>query len=684
MDFKDLNLKISYTSQGNNKIVEDFLNPALSLAKCYRRSVGFFSSSAFLPIIDGIQKLTNLGGVIQIVASPKISKEDIHAIELGLKNKESVIQDQMNDDFKNAIEELNDEELKLLAELIARNALEIRIAVTKNLGAYHDKLGIIDDWNNNCIVFSGSSNETLYGLVENYEKVRLSKSWNESDLERIEDEIEEFQSVWENRNPSLNVYNYHESAKKGLLQICKHRGIKTNLEDEEQKEPIKLRDYQKKAIAAWKDNSYKGFYVMATGTGKTWTAIYSIKELKKEKDFVTVICAPYKHLIKQWYEDVKSVFPDSYIIMVSSENPSWRTEILNALYKKALLKNKDVIIISTIMSFASEKFEEVMSKEKFERLLIVDEAHRFNVKTDKVKKDYKYMLGLSATPYSGSSAERGKELLEYFGGQVFYLGIEEAIEKGYLVKYNYYPIFVTATDTEEEYFTYCSQQIATCYKNGKLIDKDKFQRYRRNRLRTIALSDEKYESLQNIITSMNVKDHFIVYCGDGKIQDEEGELRHISGVKKVLDECGYKPSQFTAKENMATRMALVESFTKGYIDALAAIRCLDEGINIPSIENALILASNDDYREFVQRRGRILRLFGEKKEANIYDVIVLPSSTLTGWAKIELRRFWEYAKLSINKEANRLKLEDLLEEYGLNFEDIDVYDYEELDDEHDE
>ena len=131
-------------------------------------------------------------------------------------------------------------------------------------------------------------------------------------------------------------------------------------------------------------------------------------------------------------------------------------------------------------------------------------------------------------------------------------------------------------------------------------------------------------------------------------------------------------------------MQLVDAFNKGEISALAAIRCLDEGINIPSIKSALILSSNDDYREFVQRRGRILRLYPGKAFAHIYDVIVLPSIETTAWAKIELRRFLEYAKLSKNWDDLQNEFNNYLGMYGLSEDDVDVYDYENMEDEIDE
>lgn len=200
------------------------------------------------------------------------------------------------------------------------------------------------------------------------------------------------------------------------------------------------------------------------------------------------------------------------------------------------------------------------------------------------------------------------------------------------------------------------------------------------------MADEKLSKIDDIINRVDEKDHVVVYCGDGKLFDNNSgeELRHIQSVKRVLTAHDYKASQFTAQEDMQDRMELVDSFNKGEISALAAIRCLDEGINIPSIKSALILSSNDDYREFVQRRGRILRNYAGKKSAKIYDVIVLPKSNSEQWAKIELRRFHEYAKLSQNWKDLEAELTDMLIQYGLSIEDVDVYDYEEMEDYSDE
>lgn len=667
MSFRQLDIKHSYVSYGDENITKSFLVPMLRQTKLYRRSVGFFSSSVFTTIIDGVVTLLRNEGKIQLIASPNLSADDINAINLGYQKREDIVSGAFERDFADAIAELEETQLQLLATLIASGTMDIKIALTNGAGIYHDKLGILEDFEGNTVVFYGSSNSTASGYKNNYEKIRVVKGWVQSDVESIEDEIAEFDSLWNNTNPHLNVYDYTTSAKTQILKVLEHKQAagKSN------KNPIQLRDYQQAAINAWVNNDYHGFYVMATGTGKTWTAIYSAVELLKEHTAMVVICAPYKHLVRQWAEDVEKALSNATLVMVSSENHGWDQQLSQAIVRQRLHKDTQIVVISTITSFNLERFKKVINKSKQDKLLIVDEAHRFTNRPDELNFQYKYMLGLSATPFSGKNTVKGLELMEFFGGQVFNLPIENALERGFLVPYYYYPIFVNSTDSEEERFNKKSAQIASCFKNGVCIDPENLALHLRARLRIISMAEEKLDRIVELLGNVKEKDHFIVYCGDGRLHDSnDEEIRHIEFVKQTLSSLGFKSSQFTASENMIQRMDLVESFNEGAIDALAAIRCLDEGINIPSISGALILSSNDDYREFVQRRGRILRTYKNKEYANIYDVVVLPSSATPKMAEIELRRYYEYARLALNADQLLLQLNDLAADYGLALDDF--------------
>ena len=679
MTFKDLPIAISYKSVGEESFSQ-ILNPMLACTRIYKRSVGFFSSSALDFIGDGVLALAKNGGHIYLATSPKLNENDIDAINKGYSERD-IIQNAFINEVKEVFKEITDENANILYELIKERIVDVKIVI-KDGGMYHDKLAILEDFDGNIVACIGSNNESEPGYNSNYEKVRVYKSWFDQEG-RIDDEVGEFDSIWSNNNEALTVYDFMDAFKSELIERVKHTGVYVNTSHPK---GIVLRDYQKEAIAAWEANNFHGFYVMATGTGKTWTAIFSAKKLLEKKNALVVIAAPYKHLVTQWAEDVIETFPEAEIILVSSENANWENQLTNAIIRYKLLKDKQIIVITTNSSFNLPRFAKTINKSTQDKLLIVDEAHRFTNRTEELKQKYKYMLGLSATPYSGTEMAAGLELMNFFGGQVYNLPIEVALQKKFLAPYNYYPIFVSASEYEEDGFNTYSAKMASCFKNGVCIDKEKFALYRMQRLRIISMAEEKITRIQEILSNTKEKDHLIVYCGDGKVHNNtDAEFRHIDFIKNELSKIKHRPSQFTASENISDRMERIESFNLGIITALAAIRCLDEGINIPSIKGALILSSNDNYREFAQRRGRILRLYPGKEIANIYDVIVLPSTECVNMAKIELRRFLEYAKLAVNFDENKSIFDSMLYKYGLTIEDIEysfenVFEEEKIDD----
>lgn len=676
MSLKDLPIRLSYKSRGKDNMLNAFLIPALRQSVVYKRSVGFFSSSVFEIIDVGLAQFINNGGRIQIICSPELSEEDLEAIHLGYEMKRSITEKAILEDLERCLEKITNENLRLLVELISRDRMNVMVVeVDDNLGIYHDKIGILKDADNNEVLFVGSPNESKNAYCGNYEKIRISVSWNQNDLLRIQDDEEEFDAIWNGTHEYINRTDCTELVGKKIKNVLAKREPEV---EKEKNQGVILRSYQNEAIKAWIDNDKHGFFVMATGTGKTWTAIYAALEVIKKENIFLVICAPYKHLVRQWYEDIHRVLSQCQTIMVSSENQKWDDELLDAIYNSRYNDGGTVIVISTIVSFNLERFERISKKTNMKRMLIVDEAHRFKNTTDQIKRLYAYMLGLSATPSSKKDDEAGQRLMDYFGGQVYNLPIEYAIENNYLVHYNYFPIYVEATYEEERSFERYTSLMASCFRNNVCIDVERVAKYKRSRLRVISMAQEKIDKIRWILSHVKEQDHFIVYCGDGRLfeeNDEEGR-RHIQFVQDILKEQGYRVNQFTAEENMKERMQLVNSFNRGMVDSLVAIRCLDEGINIPSIEGALLLSSNDDYREFVQRRGRILRTYTneftgkQKKVANIYDVIVLPSDTMSNFALIELRRFYEYARLADNKDSCLEELEDLSIRYGLDMETI--------------
>ena len=657
MNFNDIPLNISYKSVGEETFSQ-ILNPLLTCTKTYKRSVGYFSSSALNFIGDGILELARNGGKIYLATSPKLSDEDVFAIQSGYQARE-ILEKQFLLEVQNALKLISDENANMLYMLIKEEIVDVKI-VTRSNGIYHDKLALLEDFDGNIIACVGSNNETGSGYNFNYEKVRVYKSWNDSEG-RIADEMTEFMEAFEKE-----VLN--RTAKKGAYAT---EGTKYT-----------MRQYQIEAKEKWNENGHNGFFVMATGTGKTITALNAIKEFVTENKIFTIIAVPYKHLVSQWAEDVKEFFPDATIHIVHGEIKDGETKIF-ASYLQSKKKYKPIIVVTTIVSFFLDRYVNLYDKVDYDKLLIVDEAHNFvNRINDELNDKYRYKLGLSATPVFGNDENKTKMLLDWFGGQVIDLPIEKALGK-YLVNYKYHPIFVHATEEDERKFAKANTLMLSAIDpiNKIIIDEEKFTLGYRGRLRAISMAEEKQERINEIFSAIEDKDHTIIYCSDGRLwygekANELKELRHLEYILKLINNScltsihSGKASKFTASEDIDERMMLIDSFNKGYIEYLVAIRCLDEGINIPSIKSALILSSNDNYREFVQRRGRILRLYPVKDIANIYDVIVLPSIANKSFAQIEFRRYYEYSRLALNSETLLNQLDSYLSRYDLTYDDI--------------
>jgi superfamily II DNA or RNA helicase len=675
MNFKDFPLKISYKSLGEESFSE-ILNPLLSCTKVYKRSVGYFSSSALNFIGDGLLEMARNGGRIYLATSPQLSNEDIFAIQSGYSDR-GIIERKFIDEVRDTLNLISDENAKMLYMLVKEGIVDVKIVIRAN-GIYHDKLALLEDYDGNVIACVGSNNETGFGYNVNYEKTRVYKSWVDTEG-RIDDEMSEFESVWNGTNSELIVYDFMPALERELLERVEYKG--TYKKDTSK---YKMRQYQIETKEKWNNNGHNGFFVMATGTGKTITALYSIQDFVRQNKIFTIIAVPYKHLASQWAEDVKLFFPEAAVQIIHGEILDGETKIF-ASYLQAKQQYKSIIVITTIKSFFLTRYINLYDKIDFDKLLIVDEAHNFANRIDEeLSQKYPYKLGLSATPVFGSNEEKTKALLDWFGGQVVDLPIEKALGK-YLVNYEYHPIFVNATEEDENKFLSATKLMISGMDPTFqiIIDEEKFTKGYRGRLRAISMAEEKHTRITEIFSHIEDKDHTIIYCSDGRLwfegdkkSNEIQEVRHLEYILKLinntcqLSSSGGKASKFTATEAVDERMQLIDSFNKGYIEYLVAIRCLDEGINIPSIKSALILSSNDNYREFVQRRGRILRLYNGKTVAHIYDVIVLPSLSNDSFAKIEFRRYYEYSRLALNKEFLLNQLEHYLERYHLTYDDI--------------
>lgn len=689
----DINFERSYRSNKNN-MVKDFYNPVLSTAVLYKRAVGYFTVSSLINAAQGLSNLIENGGRVEIIASPKLSEDDINTINLGYKMKSDVILDAMIREF-NSIESSNEKEkLNYIATLIADDRLDIKIALMDDYGAYHEKFGIVEDGLNNKIMFTGSMNETSNGQYSNFESFVVFKSWDEEGNEYIKEYEKDFADLWENKTNRLDVKPFPDALKEKLLEYRQTTYKKEMYEDLDEQEVVfgeeeqdefptvpswfKPRGYQIDAINSWENNDFKGLLSMATGTGKTLTGLYGVTKLwNKLNKMVTVIVCPYQHLVEQWVEDVKK-FNMNPVICYSKYN-LWREQV----YRKVKLFNYGTInnftIVTTNATFSSNEMQTFLSKVEGDILLVVDEAHNAGTTSMRSNLDdkYRYRLGLSATPKRFRDEENTEFIFNYFGGEVYSFDLERAINEGFLTKYYYYPHVVRLTEEEQEEYNQLSLKIAHNIKevNGKVVINDIAKNLLIKRARLVAGASNKLVVLRNLMGNYSNKNYILVYCGATKTTDESdgSEERQIRRVCQILwNEFGIKNRKFTSEETPDERAEIIEMFSQEDIQAIVAIKCLDEGVNIPAIQHAFILASNTDPKEFIQRRGRVLRLYKDKEFAYIHDFVTIPCEDNTGSSLVEseLKRVYEFNSLAENKEQGDEFIEDLLNRFNIEEEKI--------------
>ena len=324
MSFRDIELKPEYRSRLDN-VIRDFYNPVLKQAVTYKRAVGFFSSSALLSLTAGICGLVENGGSIQMIASPRLLPEDIEAINDGIRRRDEVIKEALLRELREPKGKFEEARLNLLSNLIAAGRLDIKIAFLEDdntVGMFHEKLGLMYDSNGNIIAFSGSMNESANAFTSNYEAIDVFASWTQ-DADRVYNKQSAFNAMWEDYEPSIKVMDFPDVKEEILHRYRVNDRIDTHLDNESSAEDIlpaeesntpigpmvpayvHMRPYQIDAIEEWANRNYVGIFDMATGTGKTYTALAAVSRLfaDKHQNLAVIIICPYQHLVEQWKED---------------------------------------------------------------------------------------------------------------------------------------------------------------------------------------------------------------------------------------------------------------------------------------------------------------------------------------------------------------------------------------------
>lgn len=631
-------------------VINDFYVPILSNAVMYKRAVGFFNSAALYEMAIGLRHLVEKQGKMELIVSPRLTEEDIQSINLGYKTREEVIERALLRDFDEPKSRTEFRKLNLLANLIAEGVLDIKVAFKINAnsaGIFHEKIGIVIDAEGNKVAFTGSMNETYSGLLQNYESIDVFCSWRDEDYDRVNIKENAFDNLWDNLDTAMEVIPFPNVAVERLnsYKVEKTEPLCVEIQNEDDSQDVffkipdnvDLYDYQREAIESWKNNNYCGIFDMATGAGKTFTALGALSSLSKNLNnhIAVVIVAPYQHLVEQWVEDIIQ-FNVKPIVAYSYPGQKWRKQFSDAVTAYNVGAIDNFCVIATNATFSLNDFQSILQKFKKNFAFVVDEAHNFGaVKLSSLlPRKARYRLALSATIERFRDEEGTNKLRKYFGKTCISFSLKEAIQKGFLTSYYYHPVVVYLNADEYEQY----QEITkTIIRNGgasqENMDKNPYiEMLLIKRARIISGCKEKVPKLVEVMKPYRTDNYILVYCGATKYDNDSSDLKDDDEVRQIEEvnkrlyyELGMKVHKFTSEENKEERDEIKRMFASGTeLQVITAIKCLDEGVNIPSIKKAFILASSTNPKEYIQRRGRVLRRAKGKEYAEIFDFITLP------------------------------------------------------------
>jgi superfamily II DNA or RNA helicase len=695
--------------------------------------LGYFSSSAINLLSVGFATFISKGGKMKMVINHLLSAKDKEAIQQASQesiNKVFDLTDVVS--LGRVLDEYDTHFFECLAYLIAEKRIEIKVIKPKNgKGIAHYKSGVFTD-GQDVVGYKASCNFTLYGLSINLEELEAFLSWEngrsnklikkqlklivdyfaekDEDVEYIP--VSEIKVVFKDRfgKEDINELLVQEEQllkkKQSLISNPKLKKTITKLFSEIEtirrtpKFPYSAgaREYQINAYNSWVANNYKGMFAMATGTGKTITSLNCLlNEYKKTGIYRAIITVPTTALVEQWKKECAKFNFKNIVTVSSKENWDKNLAFFNTASK---LIDTSYIVIVTYASLPRPKFQSYFTQLPKDTILIADETHNLgsqgllrllpNIHLEK-------RIGLSATPHRKFDEVGNQAIQDFFNDEPPYIvsySMEEALKIGWLCKYTYYPHIVKLTDQEMEKYKELSLQLLRMglfdKETGTFRSTPEIEKKLLERKRIIHKAANKLEAFKAILRSefdkrKNLK-YTLIYVPEGVEAsfddmdfsvETEDENRLINEYTKAVSQTddSVMVKQFTA--NSSNREEILKNFEQSKIHVLTSMKCLDEGVDVPRSELAIFCASTGNPRQFIQRRGRVLRLHKDKIHATIHDLVVVPEvsdeSTFEmekGLVKKELERVVDFANLAMNKTDTYEKLKSILDYYNLNLNDL--------------
>ncbi len=691
-----LSLNVSYRT-GEDDLLEDFYVPCLEQASEYDRAAGFFDSKSLVHAARGISQLVVNRGKMRLVVSPHLSPDDIEVLrdvsEGSSPKEDEIIRESLEEGLsKEQFEDyLKRDRFKCLAWMLEQDLLEIKVAYLSEgedrnpFSQYHEKIGIFRDDFGNKVAFSGSINETGVAWRDNYESFDVYANWHAAMDLRTSKKESSFEKLWNDEDSRVVVRDLPDAIEVGLqehspgtvdgqpdLDMFRDESEK---DDSNSEDDISLWPHQETAIERWIGNQHKGILAMATGTGKTRTAI-AASNLDADNR-VTVIIVPTTPLLNQWKEDINELLEDVNFTVCSGDT-DWRADILSIVdpyrlnEQKQINKRQKEIVITTLDTAKRETFRRVIGSIPPERIqIIVDEVH--NAGADQASQIFEIdagrRIGLSATPDRKYDDEGNRKITNYFDDIVFRFSTKDAIENGYLTDYDYYPLVCELYEDEYADYKEYGKKIASLTKQIEQNSGDRSlsslredrERAYRDRAKVLKKADNKPDRIGRFLET----DHetpAIIFCEDNNQRET---------IEEQLEKKKKSYSVYVSDMGDAEKANAFYKFEEGYVDYLLAINCLDEGVDVPKCPTAIIVSSTTNERQFIQRRGRVLRINDDKPKAYVYDLIVLPglgaekgNDTARNFIIKELERVKVLMEAANNKEQVRMDLKQELDPYG--------------------
>ena len=684
----------------NQDLVGEVIVPAMRLSDDVKIEAGFFSSRCLAQIAPGLADFINdKKSVLHVLASPEISDEDREAIQSGTRNPKAVLDDTMVKLFQDA--RLSDSAIErhavdALAYLVASNRLEIRV-VLMDQGMYHRKIWLFrsgDQW----IVVHGSGNATERGLLVNGEQMSVDRTWKDGkrSAERVALFQQQWSERWDNQNPKSLTVEVTQA-----LNILRHhaRLIPPTVSDfwdawskdyENGLEPVLPPGYDSAPIIRrlrvptgliWRKGRFAhqgdavdavvgnggGILSIATGGGKTKTALIACTEIQNHfpRHLCIVVLVPSLPLANQWASDIQDFGIDT-AVLTGSVAPAIRREELQRLsIAFSTSEPRTEVILVTNALFGAESVErawlEALPK-YVDRILIADEVHHLGAKKfiNKLPDFFEYRVGLSATPIRQYDPDGTDKLFDFFGGSpVFEFSLKEAIDAGCLVPYRYFIHQVEFSQDEMDLYEDLTEQLVRAGfrvdDNGATVGlSNRVERLLQRRRALVEQADSKIDTLERALTQSDPQSISKTLIYASAKPTVEGKTRQITAINRLLQNLHINSHQYTGEETRSSEStSFLEKFEYGDYQVLTAMRVLDEGVDIPETDTAFILASSTVEREWIQRRGRILRNSPGKQFANLHDFVVIPPDPEVGpgasLLTSELRRARAFSQLAENE-----------------------------------